>query len=301
MIKLISIENIAAINTVADLILKLVKSKKFFFTSAYSEDVRLKSSHCLFELSRALEQSDHHCMKAEVPADLKLLNSFVAELETLLTGAGKYHGYKLKEYAADLVRIKICRELVSSLENLFTMCEIEYSDIENVYQILGKPVSKKYMQDNSVGYNKKVYAAISIAIREKSEPIKGRSITHYAKMVRLVDPNDETMTRKAFFNKALKSIRNYQALRFCIAYKFDRELFFALVDDEFERMIKMATATVSAHYLCNEDDPKIDVKKVSVGNKGLDIKMSLNGVSINARAIPVNGYYVCFHYRYIVT
>lgn len=301
MINIISKSNIENINLVSNELLKLVKAKKFFFTSQYRDDVRVKGSNTLIELHRAFSSGYRFSdLKSDVQVDFDELKSLVSKMNDLLLNKTKFTTFKLKDYSLD-IKPKLCRELVSDLEDLFILGEITRADIDDVYASLSKSTPKKYSSNDLRNESRKIYSSIRSAINEESQEIKTRSVEHYINMVNLIDPNNEFNTKKEFILAGKRKISDMSSLRLCLAYKFDNDLFHKLINDEFELLLTIASNQISSHCSIKTENPDIDVKRVSLGGKGFDIYMTIDGVSINARAIPVNGYFVRFHYRYIIT
>ena len=90
------------------------------------------------------------------------------------------------------------------------------------------------------------------------------------------------------------------ALRLCIACKFNNEKFLKLINENFIECVNYA-ATKVADYHRTDKKPVVEVNSTTVGGKGFDLRLTLNARLMHVRAIPVNGYYVRFHYRYIIT
>jgi hypothetical protein len=301
MLKIISSDNLQQINSVSTELLNLIKKNKFFFIGTYSELVRIKGSDMLIEITRALAP-DYRFKSLETANenDLKALTILVNQLNELLLNKMKFTTCKLKDYTLD-IKVKLCRELVSDLEDLFILGEINRSDIDDVYKTLSKPVPKKYSSNDLTDESRKIYTLIKSSIKDEAQEIKANSINHYAKMVDLIDPNYELITKKSFFLAGKKMISDIFSLRLCMFYKFDNDSFHKLINDEFDLLIKIAANNISNHCSTTNENSNIEVKDIRIGAKGFDIYITIDGQSLHARAIPVQGYFVRFHYRYIIT
>jgi|GEM_PF-5616743 len=299
MIKVISKKNIEKVNAVSSEILALLKAKKFFFTSEYNADERIKASCDLFYLNDAIEGSRFQSVNTECADDLKKLKLLTVKLFALLSNQRKFTLAKIKDYAAD-IKPRLCRELVGDLEDLYILGEITMTDIKGVYDTLNKPLPKKYNKPEMSSAAKVIYSAINKAIKEDAQTIRINSIAHYNKMVSLIDPDGEFKTVKKFFYAGRKKIADMGALRLCIACKFDNEKFLKLIDENFAECVNYAASKV-ADYHREDKKPAVKVNSTSVGGKGFDVRLELDGRAMYVRAIPVEGYYVRFHYRYIIT
>lgn len=302
MINIISQENITAVNEVAVEILAFAKSKKFFITSKYSKDERIKGSTPLFLITRAgLREDRFNSISSANEADKTEFLNLIEKLSNLLENNSHYLTYKLKDYSLD-IKPKLCRELVSQLEDMFIFGEIEQSDIEDVYATLGKNVPKKFSQVELDSVGKEIYNSVSRAIQKESTDIKANTVTHYMDMVSRIDPEDKIITPIDFINVGRKKISDMNTLRLCLACKFENEKFRTLIDQEFSNLVWFASSKIADK--CSNDDSdnvSVDVKDISIGGKGFDIIIDVNGKVLNARAIPVEGCYVRFHYRYIIS
>jgi hypothetical protein len=302
MFNIISSTNLENINFTANEILKLIKAKKFFFTSKYdSEDIRVKASSSLIELSRSLKEDNQFTkLTSSCENDISILNSLTTQLSNLLLNRMQFMTHKLKDYSLD-IKIKLCRELVSELEDLFVFGDITRDDINHVYETLSKPVPKKFSGNDLKEDGKDIYRAIRSEIKDKAELIKANSIQHYIKMVNLIDPEDTITSKKEFFKMGRRKLSDFNTLRLCLAYKFNSDFFHKLINDEFDLLLTVASNQISHYNPSSNENPEIIVRKVKIGGKGFDILMTIDGNTINARAIPVQGDYVRFHYRYIIT
>jgi hypothetical protein len=303
MINLISNENIANINTVASSILALLKAKKFFFTSEYNDDSRIKASNSLLELSRAFSEDHIHRMnsvKASTNEERAELEALTATLCDLLENKMRYTCQKIKDYSGD-IKPKLCRELVSYLEDMLIMGEINLSDIEDVYAAINKPVPKKYKKETLSVEGYEVYRAIRSAINDNAQEIKANSVEHYIDMVNRIDPNDDIDNKKAFLKACWKKLSDPTTIMLCMASKFSSEKFQDMINEAFDNLVLVAASKITDHYRGTNEKPLVDVRSIEIGGKGFDLVIRLDNQLINARAIPVEGYFVRFHYRYIIT
>jgi hypothetical protein len=300
MIKLISKTNIEQINIISGEILALIKAKKFYFERKYSGDVKLNAAASLLELYRAIQGDRFNKLASTNPADVDQLILLVLALGDLLLNKNKFMTFRLKDYSAE-IKPKLCRELVSDLEDLYIMANIDRADIDDVYLSMSKPTPKKYAANDLTTEGEEVYRAISRAIKDKAQTIKDNSITHYIAMVNLIDPNDEIKTSKEFITVGRRKISDMGALKLCLACKFKSDKFIDLINDDFENLINIAANKITDHCNNGNKSPAISVADVRLGAKGFDIAMHFDSKHINARAIPVNGHFIRFHYRYIIT
>jgi hypothetical protein len=301
MIKLISSDNIEQINTTASAILTLIKSVKFNYVMKYSTPYRVKASDSLLELSRAFSDIEtYSSVESENNADVEKLSSLVTTLSELLDGKSRYTCAKIKDYAGD-IKPKLCRELISSLEDLFIVGKIDADDINEVYATLKKPVPKKFANKELSSQGKEVYLAIKAAIEDKAQDIKANSVQHYMDLVKIVDPDDSITDEQEFLKAFRRKISDMFALSLCFAYKFSNDKFQDRINDEFDRLLVNAAYNINSR--CNGDNtnPTVVVKQVTLGAKGFDLLIQVDDLVLHARAIPVEGHFVRFHYRYIVT
>jgi hypothetical protein len=302
MITLISAENIQQINTVATALMAHLKSTKFFFVSSYP-DARVKASGSLIELSRALDDDHTHRMNSVKTAnniDLQTLITQVNTLADLLNNKQQNMCHKLKDYSGD-IKVKLCRELVGDLEDMLIEGDITFTDIEDVYATLGKPVAKKYQPAHLNAQGQSVYRAIQRAIKDKAQPIKARSIQHYIDMVNLVDPRGEITTKKAFVKACRKKFSDMNTLMLCVASRFDSDKLQDMITTAFEQLVVTAACKIIEHVHSTNDAPSVEINSLHVGGKGFDFVAIVDGQYLDARAVPVEGCYVRFHYRYIIT
>jgi hypothetical protein len=300
MIHIISNSNLENIKSTANEILVLLKSKKIFLSSKYNDDIKLKASNSLLEITRAFsETSRFNSITSEDNSARIELQKLTETLSELLLNKTKFMTHKLKDYSKE-IKPKLCRELISDLEDLFIFAEINRDDIDHVYATLGKITPKKFSANDLKEDGKEIYRAIRSAIKDKAEVIKSNSIAHYINMVNLIDPDDTIKTPKEFVKIGRDKISDMSTLRLCLAYKFKVDLFSDLINHEFETLLTVASNQICGHNANQGENPEIKVNDVQLGGKGFDIHMSIDGIRIHARAVPVNGYFVLFHYRYII-
>ena len=302
MINVISQQNINAINNSAKEIIAFLKSNKIFFTSEYNGDTRIKASDCLFQISRTIYGNDRFTtVTSENEQAVSELKTLIESLDSLIENKQKFRIFKIKDYSLDTVKVKLCRELVSELEDLYVLNQIDREDINFVYSTLGKSVPRKFSANDLLDESKDVYYSIRNAMKEKAEEIKTNSIQHYVEMTNRIDPNNEFNTPKEFLQMGRRNISDMNTLRICYVYKFQNDSFHSLINDEFDTMLAVAANNIAVKYKGDNKTPEITLHSLNVGGKGFDIQISLDNEHFNARAIPVEGYFVRFHYRYIIT
>ncbi len=300
MITIISEQNIQAINTLANTIIALLKAEKVFFSSEYRSDERIKASHSLLEISRAYRKDYRFAgIKTAEQKNADLLETHVNALAALLENKTQNMCHKLKDFSGD-IKPKLCRELVSELEVLLITGEIDYADINEVYAALNKPLPKKFKGDVVTDENRSVYNAISKAIAQGSQDIKANSVQHYIDIVNRIDPNDEIDNKKAFVNACREKISDITTLMLTVACKFSSDKFQDMINDAFDNLVVAAACRITEKYRGESNTPVVDVRDIHIGGKGFDLKLTLDDQFINARAVPVDGYFVRFHYRYLV-
>ena len=302
MIKLISQENITAVNKTAVEVLSFIKAKKIFIVGKYNSDERIKGSTPLFRINRAASSDDRfNDISSANEEDTADFLSLIEKLSTLLENTSHFLTHKLKDYSLD-VKPKLCRELISELEDMFIFGEIDFADIEDVYETLGKKIPKKFAKVELDTIGKKIHAVISREIKTESKDIKANTITHYMNMVNRIDPEDTITSPKEFVKTGRNKISDMNTLRLCLTCKFDNDKFRTLVDEEFTNLVLFASSKISDKcFIAEGEEINVEVQNISIGAKGFDIIINVNGKILNARAIPVEGCYVRFHYRYIIT
>ena len=305
MIKLISTENIKAIEVTAVKIVELIKAKKFYFTSEYNDDARVKGSDSLVSLFRAFSQHPHHRMNglgADKLIDSKKLEVLVSKLSKLLDGKVANTCHKIKDYTkGEIIKPKLCRELISDLEDLLIIGDISLIDIDDVYATIKKPTPKKFKGDVLSDGSQDVYRAIKHSIKDKGQEIKANSMQHYMDMVKRIDPNDEIKDRALFLKACRSKMSDINAMALCMVCKFSSDKFQSMINESFDSMVITAACRITDHYRGDSKKPVIEVRSMRIGAKGFNIVIWLDNQTINARAVPVNGYFVRFHYRYIIT
>jgi hypothetical protein len=303
MIKIISDKNIASINATATDIMALLKAEKFFFVNEFNGAQRIKPTCSLIELSRAFSTLKHHkYLRVTAPNDVlkKELEKLTATLCGFLGNKSQNTCQKIKDYSGD-IKPKLCRELISYLESMLIMGDIECTDIEDVYASLNKPVPKKFKGETLSQEGIEVYNAIHAAINDNAQEIKADSVKHYIDMVNRIDPNDEISAKEEFLKACYAKFSDITTLRLCMAYKFDNAKFQSMINDAFDSLVLTAASKITDHYRGTSKKPSVVVKSIELGGKGFDLAILLDNQLLNARAITVEGHYVRFHYRYIVT
>ena len=74
-----------------------------------------------------------------------------------------------------------------------------------------------------------------------------------------------------------------------------------MVSESFNSLVMSAASAIDDKITDKERAVDMKIESISVGGKGFDLTCQINDSSYHARAIPVEGPYVRFHYRYIVT
>ena len=281
----------------------LLKAKKFYFTSKFNDDVRVKPTSSLLELHRAFSTHEHHRLEfVAAPTDecKAELETLTATLYNLLDSKSRNACQKTKDYSGD-IKPKLCRELISELEDMFIMGDIHLADIEEVYATLNKPVPKKFKGETLTQEGIEVYSAIRRAIYDNAQEIKADSVKHYIDIVNRIDPEDEFTTKKDFLKACLAKLSDISTIRICMAYKFANTQFQEMINDAFDSLVLSAAYKITEHYRGTNKKPSVDVRSIELGGKGFDLVILLDDQLLNARAIPVEGHFVRFHYRYIIT
>lgn len=301
MIKIIQPKHIEKINKVAAELLSHLKANKAVISGNYREE-RIGATVELYRVTRLIGGNGRYqTIEATTDAAFKELSKLVKSLVALLSKDGLYQTYKLKDYAnPETLVTKISRDLVSELEELYILGEVNQKDIEQVYANINKPVALKFKFIKPEGATKKVFAAISKAIRADSQAIKNSTTEHYCELAKRIDPDSTTKTPKEFFKLALTKLSDISAVRLCVACKFNKGSFTKLINEEFDIMIAFASYRIVDHCRAS-DNPKIKVTSLKIGGKGFDVQIMVDDNHLNARAVPVEGCYVRFHYRYIIT
>lgn len=300
MINLIKPDNLQAINEAANAIVSHLKTNKIYFVRRDSE-YRALASQELYNFTRAIAK-EKFCdtLKGDDKA-LAELNELVSNLTALLGERRDFRVYKLSDYSKpDVLLKKMSRDIASYLADLYVMGEVTQADIEQVYANIGKPVAKKFKFISLKGESKKLYSLLSQEIRGESAEIKAATTKHYEAMVSKIDPSNSAQTPKEFLELAFKKLSDIDASRMCMALRFDEDKFQEMIEYSFEMNIAYAAIRIIEH--CDiSDSPSISVNSVKVGGKGFDVSVNVGGKTLNARAIPVEGFFVRFHYRYIIT
>jgi len=301
MINVISQQNIENINLYAEKLFSLIKETKFYFTSEYNADSKIKNSDSLLEIYRGLSADYRfYSITSDSPDALINLEKLVNRLSSLLDSKPNFMSRSVKDYCAD-IKPKLCRELITDLDYLLIAGEINRDDINDVYVTLNKPVPKKYTSGDLVKESLTIYTAISEAIKDKSLSIKANSILHYQEMVKKIAPLEENISKKEFIRIGKRQVSDISALRICVACKYSNDLFHDLINESFETLLNVASSKIYNHFPELTNESKVKVLDVKLGGKGFDLVVTVNSKTVTARAIPVEGYFVRFHYRYIIT
>ena len=300
---IITEESIKEINNTANEIMELIKAKKFFLVSRIgcNKDQRIKASNDLFIIMDAFEKAEnrYQTVGAENTADLDALKILIDKIVNLLKNVRSLTTYKIKDYSMD-IKPKLCRALISKIEYAFIIGEIDNSTIKDIYATLNKDVPKKFAKEELNETGSLIFKEVKKAIADKADSIKAASIVHYTKMVELIEDGQEITSPSEFIIAGRKKISDMNTLRLCLFAKFKNEDFRDLIDQDFESLVSFASYKISEKSI-ESDTPNVDVLDIHVGGKGFDIIIDVNNKRLNARAIPVQGVFVRFHYRYIIT
>lgn len=304
MLNIISNENIVKINETSKALIDLLKEEKFFIKTSFQDNnIRIKGTSTLLEISRAISDDINNRFTSLVSPSEESNDKIaflVSELSKLVDNKPVNMCHKLKDLAGD-IKPKLCRELVSSLEDMLIMGEITSADIDEVYEALNKPIPKKFNRLSLDDRAQEIYISIKRAIADKAEPIKARCVEHYAEMVKRIDPSNEIEDKALFVKECRKCVSDISTLALCVAYKFSNDDFFEMVSESFNSLVMSAASAIDDKITDKERAVDVKIESISVGGKGFDLTCQINDSSYHARAIPVEGPYVRFHYRYIVT
>ena len=300
--KLLNPQNLESIKSTAIEMIAHCKANKMFLVDAHNPErkSRVLPSLELLMIQRSFNPERYEVINGDVHAliQLKILVDKMFEMldfNTIMMCS------TIKQFSKGAEK-RITRETVPYIESAFILGEIDREFINNVYNVLGKAVPKKYTTYDldTTPECFKIYTDIQVQITDKTQDIKVNTIQHYKAMVeRIEDSSTKTTdTMKEFFNVAKYKIRDITAIKMCIACKFDHERFLELIDKDVENMVITAANRIICHV---NKDSDVLIKEVTIGNKGFDVWFKSEGRNYNARAIPVNGYFVRFHYRYIIS
>lgn len=299
LINVISTQNIADINAKSLELAALLKAKKLFFTSDCNGDRRIKGSDCLLFIHRAFNDDRFTTITGESEEAITLLNTMVDDLAFLLANKSALMGLKVSDYTKDPLP-RLCREITPYLDDMYIQGVITLDDINDLYAKMGKSVPKKFSRVDLDNKGHAVYGKLSAEIAENAQEIKARMISHYEEMVARIDPDNSITDMKAFIKAGKKVLSCIHTLSALLAFKFDNERFLSAIHREFEMMI-MAAASKIADHAPESDNTDVTIHSVNMGGKGFDVRATVNGKSLYARAITAEGPYVRFHYRYIIS
>ena len=299
--KLLSESNFSSLKLVSTKLFNFLKSNKIMMVSTTDSEYkyRINPSIDLLDIQRSLEKARNYQF---VQCDELLmieLKSLVKEMCEMLEDRSSLMCSTIKQYSLGAEK-RICRECISYLENSYILGEIEFSLIEKVYSIIDKPLPKKFASLNMecTPENMKVYASIQQQMDEQTVELRTNTIQHYKKMVDFIDSIEETKNIESFMKVARTKLSDISAIRMCIDYKFNYERFLSFVSTEVDNMI-ITSANRIVNHIGAENE--ILIKETTLGNKGFDVWFKSESRNYNARAIPVNGTFVRFHYRYIIS
>lgn len=283
----VSPPNLVTIREAGQELLDFVKKNKVFTTSEFRGDVRIKSSDCLLVVYRALNGDRFDSITGD---KTPIFAALVERLSSLLGDNTAMMTMNIGQYAKDITP-RLARETVCHLDSLYVMGQIDINTISYIYECMNKPVPRKFdkVDDSNI-----VYASLSVAIADESHKIKADMVVHYSDMVARVGDIDN---KKEFAKKAL-TLMDMQTAAMCVAFRFDDERFMSHVNDAFDMMVRAASSKIAD---AAPEGPDVVINSVKVGNKGFDVNATVNGKNLYARAIPVEGCFVRFHYRYIIS
>lgn len=280
-------------------LLSHLKANKIYFVSYDDRQRRALGGDELYSYDRALDTKRHY-ENIDAKANPELVR-LVTELKAALKHR-QFKAYKISDYTKPEVLLKkMSRDIISELEDLYICGEATEADVKQVYKNIGKEPAKKFKFTELKGEYKKLYSEISLAIKDKASEIKLSTIEHYKRVANKIDPDREATTPKEFISRAYKAkVKDMFVVRLCVAYIFDNDKFSDLVNENFNSEVAFAAFRILEHSN-NADANDVKVHRVTIGAKGFELAITVNGRTLNARAIPVEGYQVRFHYRYIIT
>lgn len=206
--------------------------------------------------------------------------------------------------SGDKAEMKIARNLLPKVELEYLSLQMSMEDVINIYKMANTSLPPKYKRED-VQFTEAltIRKELEIAIGDKCDSIKESTYNHYKKIVDTIDPNDEITDYIEFMNLARKSIKDNQTIYTAMMFKFRLDTFQRDIDDIYNYMLNTTTNKIYeyAKFRGVENSENVTVKSVKVGAKGFDVLIDVDGLEIYARAIPVNGCFVRFHYRYIVS
>lgn len=299
LINVISTQNIADIKAKASEILALLKAKKLFLTCEYQDDRRIKGSDCLVFIHRAFNDDRFNTVTGESDEAVTLLNTMVHDLAFLLANKSAMMGLKVSDYTKDPLP-RLCREIVPYLDDMYIQGDITLDDINDLYKKMGKAIPNKFSRVDLDNKGEVVYAKLSAEIADNAQEIKARMISHYESMVTRIDPDNSINDMKDFIKAGKKVLSCIHTLSALLAFKFDNERFLNSIHREFEVMIMVAASKIADNAPTN-DTVDVTIHSVQIGGKGFDVRATVNGKSLYARAITAEGPFVRLHYRYIIS
>jgi hypothetical protein len=83
-------------------------------------------------------------------------------------------------------------------------------------------------------------------------------------------------------------------------YVYDNDRFLAMIEESYQYLVSFTSGRIAEHVRATNENPSIEVLSLSLGGKGFNVNLKVEGQYLEARAIPVEGAFVSFHYRYLV-
>lgn len=301
-VKLLSNENIETLSTLSTEVIQIIKKNKMYLKAAseFSIPRRVMQGESLIQLYRAFTiNADFGRDVIEESEASNKVKVLIFKMAECLEGDNLFKYHTFKEFAKG-AEVKLSRDCVPHLELAFINSEIDIEFIKNFYEVLGKPIPRKFAGSivNLDPKFVKLLADIKSKVTVESSDIKIRLMEHYKNMVIKIDPENEFKTRKEFIDEGKRKISNMYTLRLCLAYKFKNETFMNLVDEDFNMLINVAASRIIDHV---SFDSNVEILDLRIGNKGFDIKFETEKAIYRARAITAEGPFVRFHYRFIIT
>lgn len=296
--KLLSTETHSRLAELSAEIIQLCKTNKIFITHNYSEkDDRVRGVTQILEVMEAFGSKEHTFFKEQEGVDS--LKPLIHEMSELLENRRIFQFAKIKDFLKDQRKL-FAREIVPHLELEFILTRVSLKEIKEIYSILDRKIPRKFLND-CINTNEQdlIFAQLKSGLADKSEHIKTATNEHYINTFKRIDPNNENYSEKTFVEVLKTKISDLSTIRMLFAYKFDRELYNKMIDESMDFAI--ITAAIKISSFLPEKSQEIEIKETSVGSKGLDVLFEHNGIRRYARAIPVEGYFVSFHYRWIIT
>ena len=294
-------DNITKILKMGERLGLLIEFNKVFYESEFGKPYRVTGNDELFWLHRVLNAKDNYkCFECDNVETITEIKELVSGIYVLIDNDFSNCSININKLAnLDAIHATICRNSVSKLEMEFILGNIDRESINNIYSVLCKNVPKKYTKYDLVEHGKanELYELVKRSLPIDGCAIKNRIVEHYESMVSLIDPHNELNNHNEFLKAAMKKLCDISSIRMLLACKFKNDNFSSIVDDEFEYTINI-TANHMLEYVNEESD--VDICDVRVGGNGFDIYFNVDKRCFHARAIPACGYFVRYHFNYII-